>query len=152
MSELIFDIQAFVDAANELVPDYQKSKILTAITSETTEQSAFDQIGLSLTGEKRDSGLLILTSAPNEAGGSMWGAIKLEVYDYLCTTSRKYLQERKEAGVTIKNVITILATAVASSFNIAIGVIAGAVTIALLSALKIGKNAWCQISKPSVQA
>lgn len=151
MSELIFDMQEFLNAANELVPAYQKEKILAAINSEAMDESTFDQIGLSLTGEKRDSGLVIPTSAPNAAGGSMWGAIKGEVYDYLCTTSRKYLKERKEAGITIKNVITILATAVASSFNIAIGVVAGAVTIALLSALKIGKNAWCEVNKPSAQ-
>ena len=31
--------------------------------------------------------------------------------------------------------------------NITIGVVSAAVTIALFSALKIGKNAWCEINK-----
>lgn len=149
MSELIFNREEFLNAANELVPDFQKNKVLSAIDSEGMDEPDFDQIGLALTGEKKDSGLVIPTSAPNTSGDSIWGAIKGEVYDYLCTTSRKYSKERKEAGSTIKNLITILATAVASSFNVAIGVVAGAVTIALLSALKIGKNAWCELNKPA---
>ncbi|MEE2603975.1 MAG: hypothetical protein VX595_12985 [Pseudomonadota bacterium] len=148
MSELVFDPQDFINAANELVPAYQKSKIIAAINNETMDESDFDQIGLSLTGEKRDSGLVVPTSAPNASSGSIWGAIKGELFDYLCTTSRKYSKERKEAGITVKNIITILATAVASSFDIAVGVVTGAVTIALLSALKIGKNAWCELNKP----
>lgn len=148
MSELVFDRQEFLDAANELVPAFQKNKVLAAIDSESLDEPDFDQIGLALTGEKRNSGVVIPTSAPNASSGSMWGAIKGEVFDYLCTTSRRYSKERKEAGITIKNLITILATAVASSFNVAIGVVAGAVTIALISALKIGKNAWCELNKP----
>ncbi|WP_156478317.1 hypothetical protein, partial [Alcanivorax sp. NBRC 102024] len=114
MSELVFDPQDFINAANELVPAYQKSKIIAAINNETMDESDFDQIGLSLTGEKRDSGLVVPTSAPNASSGSIWGAIKGELFDYLCTTSRKYSKERKEAGITVKNIITILATAVAS--------------------------------------
>jgi len=152
MSELIFDVQEFLNAANELVPAHQKNKVLSAINSEAMDESEFNQIGLSLTGERRDSGLVVPTSAPNSGGGSIWAAIKSEVYDYLCTTSRKYSSERKEAKITVKNIITILATAVASSFNVAIGVVAGAVTIALLSALKIGKNAWCEVNKAAAQA
>lgn len=149
MSELAFNSEDFLNAATELVPPFQLSKVLSAIQSEAMDESEFDQIGLSLTGERRDSGLVVFTSAPSAAGESIWGAIKAEVYDYLCTSSRKYSKERKEAGITVKNLITILATAVASSFNVAIGVVAGAVTIALLSALKIGKNAWCKLNKPA---
>jgi hypothetical protein len=38
--------------------------------------------------------------------------------------------------------------AVAASFNLAVGVVVGAVTVVLISALKIGKNAWCAANKP----
>ncbi|MDI4638907.1 MULTISPECIES: hypothetical protein [Halomonadaceae] len=149
MSELVFDTQEFLDAANELVPDFQRNKVVSAINNKDMDESDFDQIGLKLTGETRDSGLVVPTSAQNGSDGSIWGAIKGEVYDYLCTKSRKYSKERKEAGISVKNLIMILATAVASSFNVAVGVVTGAVTIAVLSALKIGKNAWCEMNRPA---
>lgn len=148
MSELIYSQQEFIEAADELIPEFQRNKIITFIKLAPDIESEYDQMGLSLTGEKRDSNFIIPTSVPNVSGGSLWGAIKGEIYDYMCTTSRKYSKERKEAGVTVKQIITILATAIASSFHIAIGVVAGAVTIALLGALKIGKNAWCKVNTP----
>ena len=148
MYELTLNTQEFIEAATEMVPSFQINRILEVINDDTLCESDFDQVGLSLTGERRGSGLIVPTAAPTGAAGSIWAAIKGEVYDYLCTTSRKYSKERREAGVTIKNLITILSTAVASSFNIAVGVVTGAVTIALLSALKIGKNAWCETHKP----
>lgn len=147
MSKLEFKEEEFKSLIKELIPSYQQDQILSALSF--TEESDFDLMGLSLTGENQNSGLIIPTSAPIASSKSMWSAIKSEVYDYLCTTSKKYSKERNEAGITIKNIITILSTAVASSFSIAVGVITGAVTIALLSALKIGKNAWCGINKPA---
>ncbi len=149
MSELTFNSQEFIDAANTLVPSFQLDRVMELITSEDLDESDYDQFGLSLTGEKRNSGLIVPTSAPNSSSGSLWGAVKGEMYDYMCTTSRKYSKERKEAGITIKQIITIVATALASSFNVAIGVVAGAATIALLSVMKIGKNAWCKINCPT---
>jgi hypothetical protein len=148
MSELEFKEDEFKLLISELVPSYQQDQILSGLS--LTEESDFDLLGLSLTGESQNSGIIVPTSAPIASSKSMWLAIKSEVYDYLCTTSRKYSKERKEAGVTIKNIITILATAIASSFSLAVGVLTGAVTLALLSALKIGKHAWCAINKPAV--
>lgn len=148
MSELIYNQQEFIEAVDEIIPEFQRDKIITFIKLSPDNELEYDQMGLSLTGEKRDSGLITLTSAPNTSSGSLWGAIKGEIYDYMCTTSRKYSKERSESGITIKQIITILATAIASSFHIAIGVVTGAVTIALLSALKIGKNAWCKVNTP----
>jgi hypothetical protein len=147
MSDLEYDENEFKLIISELIPSYQQEEILGAL--DLVEESDFEQIGLSLTGEKRNSSLIIPTAAPSTSSNSMWAAIKSEVYDYLCTTSRKYSKERKEVGVTVKNIITILSTAIASSFSLAVGVITGAVTIALLSALKIGKNAWCGINVPA---
>lgn len=148
MSDLTFESQDLIDAVNELVPTFQKNIIIEFINSDSDDETEYDQIGLSLTGEKRETGLIVPTSAPNSSGGSIWGAIKSEIYEYMCTTSRKYSKERKEAGITIKQLITILATAIASSFHIAVGVITGAVTVALLSFFKIGKNAWCKVNAP----
>ena len=149
MSDLSFSTDEFLEAVEELVPSYQKRKISEAINDSSLEESDYDQLGLSLTGEKCNSGLIVPTSGHNGSTESLWRAIKGEVYDYLCTTSRRYSKERREAGITVKNLITILATAVASTFNIAIGVVAGGMTIALLSVLKIGKNAWCKLNEPA---
>ncbi|WP_028766745.1 hypothetical protein [Shewanella fidelis] len=148
MSDLLFEHQELFDAVNDLVPAYQKNKIIEFIKLDTDDETEYDQIGLSLTGEKRETGLIVPTSAPKSSGGSIWSAIKAEIYDYMCTSSRKYSKERKEAGITIKQIITIIATAIASSFHIAVGVVTGAVTVALLSFFKIGKNAWCKINTP----
>lgn len=145
MPELEFKESEFKLLISEIVPSYQRDEILSALNF--TDSSDFEQLGLTLTGESYNSGFTVPTSAPTTSSKSMWLAIKSELYDYLCTTSKKYSNERKEAGVTLKNIITILATAIASSFSVAVGVITGAVTIALLSALKIGKNAWCGINK-----
>jgi hypothetical protein len=146
MSEIEFNEDEFRSAINDLIPSYQQEQLLGAL--DLSEESDFEQLGLLLTGEKRNSSLIVPTSAPVASSKSMWAAIKSELHDYLCTKSRKYSKERKEASITIKNIITILATAIASSFSIAVGVITGAVTIALLSALKIGRNAWCTINTP----
>ncbi|WP_210473070.1 hypothetical protein [Vibrio crassostreae] len=148
MFDLIFNTNEFVDAINELVPSYQRKSIIDIAQDENSIEFDFDKFGMMLTGEENKIGIIVPTGAPSDSVNSMWGAIKAEVFDYICTTSRKYSVERKEAGVTIKNVITIIATAIASSFHIAVGVITGAVTIALMSVLKVGKNAWCAVNKP----
>lgn len=147
MSDLKFNKEEFLTVTHELVPLYQQKYITEALDHDLDSEVDFDQLGLMLTGEKRDASFIVPMSAPNEPTLSMWNAIKLEIYDYLCTKSRKYSKERNEANITVKNIVTILATSLAASFNIAIGVITGAVTLALLSALKIGKNAWCETNK-----
>lgn len=148
MSELVFDADQFRSAINELVPSHQRDQVLAAVNLGSDSVSDFDQLGTALTGEQKDIGFLFLTSAPNTKSISTWGAIKTELYDYLCTTSKKYSDERKEGALTIKQLITIVATAVASTFHLAIGVIVGAVIVAVMSALKIGRNAWCTVNKP----
>lgn len=146
MSDLKFNQDEFREAINDLIPTYQQDQLLNAFA--LSEVSEFDELGLTLTGEKINSSLIIPTSAPTDSSKSMWSAIKAEVYEFLCTKSRKYSKERKDSSVTIKNVITIITTAVASDFDLAVGVITGAVTVALLSALKISRNAWCSINTP----
>ena len=152
MTELTFDAVEIQEAVNELVPEFQRKLVFDAVGIETPTESDFDRIGLSLTGEQKKLGFIVATSVPLVSERSMWGAIKVELYDLLCTSSKKYANERREGGLTVKNTITIVATAVASTFHVAFGVIAGAVTVALLSALKIGKNAWCEINKPQSSA
>ena len=131
---------------------HQRAVLLEALDIEATTEIAFDEIGLTVTGEKRQSNLMLYTGAPRETRSSMWAHVKTEIYDYLCTSSKKYSNERNDAGATIKSVVTIVATAIGSHFNLALGVVVGAVTVALMSALKVGKNAWCEANKSGAKA
>lgn len=149
MSDFKFETEEILAAVQELVPSYQREAIKSVILSENSTDSDYERAGLSLLGEtKGKAGFIIPTSAPSSSTQGIWKAIKAEVYNYLCTNSKRYSKERNEAGVTLKNIISIIATAIASTYNIAVGIVTGAVTIALLSALKIGKNAWCEVNKP----
>jgi hypothetical protein len=147
MTELEFDTNSFSLAIDELIPEYQRSVVRQALALESMNQADFDGIGLLITGEKRQSQMLLYTGVPSERQANVWEYVKAEVYDLLCTSSKKYAQERNDGASTIKNVITIVATAIASTINVAVGVIIGAVTVALISVLKVGKNAWCEANK-----
>ena len=152
MPELLFDKQAFQSLIDDVVPPHQRAILSKALEIEAITEAAFDDIGLTITGEKRQLNVMLYTGAPSEGRSSMWAHIKAELYDYLCTSSKKYSTERNDAGATIKSVVTIVATAIGSHFNLALGVVVGAVTVALMSALKVGKNAWCEANKPSSKA
>lgn len=146
MSDIVFNPDEFSSVINELVPTYHKQILMDALSSDSLNASDFDNIGLSLTGEKRESSFIVETSVKGATEDSMWQAIKSEIFSLLCTNSKTYATERSEGALTIKNFITIVTTSIAATYHIALGVITGAVTLALLSVLKIGKNAWCKIN------
>lgn len=149
MFDLQYDANAFRQVVEELVLGYQRSAVLSVLETAEASDKDFDAIGIGLTGEQVDAGFIFLTGtgAPKNHQ-SMWGAIKAELFDFLCTPSKKYANERKEGALTIKHVVLIIATAVAAQFHVAVGVIVGAVTVALMSALKITRNAWCEVNHP----
>ncbi|MEH8165917.1 hypothetical protein Q7I20_01985 [Aeromonas veronii] len=137
------DIKEFI---NETVPAYNKASVVEALKKSPDE---LEQLGMQLTGESGNRSFIVKTGANTTSNNSLWQCIKSEVYDYFCTKSAKYRAERNKAEINIKNILTIIATAIASQFNLAIGVVAGAVTVAIISVFKIGKNAWCELSKAS---
>jgi hypothetical protein len=147
MPDLVFDTTSFSAAIDELVPEYQRTLVRQALELNSATEADFDGIGLLITGEKRQNKMMFYTGVPGERQPSVWEHVKAELYDFLCTSSKKYAQERNDGATTIKQVIAIVATAIASTINVAVGVIVGAVTVALISALKIGKNAWCEANK-----
>jgi hypothetical protein len=151
MPELTYDKQEFQALIDEAVPPHQRAILSKALDIEGSTEAAFDDIGLTITGEKRQSNVMLYTGVPGEGRGSMWAHVKAEVYDYLLYFVQKYSTERNDAA-NIKSVVTIVATAIGSHFNLALGVIVGAVTVALMSALKVGKNAWCEANKPVSKA
>lgn len=150
MDELNFDPEAFRTVAEALVPAYQMAAVLAGIGLADATDEDFDAIGTALTGERTNAGFIFLARGGTAKDQkSLWGAIKSETYDLLCTTSKKYADERKEGVLSIKNAVLILATAVAGQFHLAVGVVVGAVMVALMSALKVGRNAWCEINQPA---
>jgi hypothetical protein len=145
MCDLTFNADEFRDSVNDLVPEFQRSQILSAI--ELEKDADFDALGTSLTGESSQSGFLFYTGAGTPKA-SIWAAIKAELYKLLCTSSKNYSSLRAEGSTTVKNLITVAASSIAGSFNVGLGVITGAVTIALMACLKVGTNAWCEVNKP----
>lgn len=145
MSEVEFNENEIIDFINEAVPIYNREMALSSFVLEANE---LEDLGLKLTGESTNKSFVINTGSGVKADKSLWSCIKKEVYDYFCTKSAKYRAERNKAEVTFKNILMILATAIASQFNLATGVVAGAVTVAVISVFKIGKNAWCETNTP----
>lgn len=135
------DAEGVREFIHEYVPSYNRNLVEASLTKDMPD---LEELGLSLTGETRLSSFVINTGSGSKAEKSLWECVKKEVYEYFCTKSKKYKSERSRAELTAKNILTILATAIAAQFNLAIGVVAGAVTVAVVSVFKIGKNAWCE--------
>ncbi len=148
MVDCNFSTQDFIDIIPEIIPSYQIGAVLNAVQESDSEDFNFDDVGLVITGEKITLGATVLTGAPNSEEGreSLWLAVKGEVYKFFCTNEDCYSDQRKNLSVLLKDVITIIATSVAGMFNVAISVVVGAVTIAVLSLCNIGLNAWCKIN------
>lgn len=147
MDNLIFDQDEFKRVTLDLVPQHHRNSVLAVIEGSNFNESYIDSVGLSMTGESRNNGFIVQLSPRIFASGSMWQAIKQELVELFCTNSKKYEAERKDAVVNVRQIVSIISAAVAGSFNIAAGVILGAVTVALFGLLKIGKNAWCKINQ-----
>lgn len=154
MNDLVFKKEEFTNAIQALVPSYQREVILKTLDQD--ENYNFENDIKQLTGEIYPKGMIRKTSAKNiddnknvENRKSIYNEIKKEMYDFLCTKSTKYKTERNKSVMSVENIISIIATSVAGSFGIGIGVITGAITIYLISILKIGKNVWCSVNQPS---
>lgn len=141
MPEEELDADEIKDFIHEYVPSYNRSLVESSLSKDVSE---LEELGLLLTGESRASSFVINTGSGSKCEKSLWECVKREVYDYFCTKSTKYKSERNKAELTAKNILMILATAIAAQFNLAVGVVAGAVTVAVVSVFKIGKNAWCE--------
>ena len=149
MSDVEFDADEFSVVIDTLVAPHQRLLVLSALSLKDATEADFDQLGTALTGEQAVAGFLFHTSTGTRSKSSLWAAIKSEMYDLFCTGSKKYAAERTDGVLTVKNTITVVATAVAASFNLALGVVMGAVTLALMCVLKVGRNAWCLVNQPN---
>ncbi len=62
-----------------------------------------------------------------------------------------YKIERDFIVKNFKELITIISTAIASTFSLGVGVIVGIITNILIAIAKIGKNAWCELQKEKIK-
>ncbi len=135
------EISEILCAIHDMTPIHLHNFLENALTQENFD---FEKGGLLLTGELNTNTMTVNTSAINRQDG-LWIRIKREVHDYICTDSTTYKAERAEAGSSLKSIISILATALATKFHIAMGIITGIVTLIIISMIKISKNAWCKL-------
>lgn len=147
MNELIFDKEITTAVIKELIPSYQQDMVLGVLNA--TTEIEFDSIGMSLTGELRPNSVVVMTSSQNPSTGGMLKEIKSEIYDFFCTTSKKYKDERSKSTITLNSLILVISNTISAYYHIAVGVVIGAVTVVLIGVLKIGKNAWCNLHQSS---
>lgn len=143
---LNFDNAEIIDFISTEIPTYQRELLIKSLTSDTASEDYYEKIGRELSGESSSDGLL-LTTGRTINKSSFYEKIKTEVYKFICTESRGYKAERDFIGKNFKELVMIIATAIAASFSIGIGVIVGIITNILIAISKIGKNAWCELQK-----
>lgn len=146
MNDIHEYIVEFEEVISSMVPSYLRDDIMYALQSHI-ECGDLEEMGLRLVGgQQPDSHIEHLGEV--ESSDLLWKSIKNEIYDLVCRETNKYKYERTESRGVIKHVVTIVSTAVASRFDLSIGLVVGAVTVALMSVLKVGRFAWCAANKP----
>lgn len=142
--QALADLRVFIQTN---IPVYQRSKLLELLDKPDATQEDFEVLGKTLTGETQKDSMFLPTGPGSANKRSMWNSTKKEVYKFFCTESSEYSQERNGWVGSIKDVIPVLATAVASELGVAISVVIGVVTLVVMSVLKITRNAWCDCHK-----
>ena len=138
-----FNKSDFNEIIDSIVPSYQRSTLRRALDEDFFD---IDTAGLTLTGELNTLGMVVLTSKTPKAN-TIWSSVVAQVYDYICTKSATYKSERAGAEATLKHTVNVIAVSLAATYHLALGVVTGLVTLALMSILKLGKNAWCDLYK-----
>jgi hypothetical protein len=73
--------------------------------------------------------------------------VKIELYLLLCTNDKKYVAVRRQTAKEGKSAQTVIIGVIASAIGASLGVVAGAlvpvVAVALLAAVRVGKEASC---------
>jgi hypothetical protein len=148
--EVTFDESEFRDVIADVAVSYQRTEILAMLSTPPEEFAKIDALAMSLLGEATSYGIVVPTrtsSAGTDVNAPITSYIKRELRDLLCTNSTRYKNERKEGLSTVKNLVMIVTTAVSSHYSLPGGIVAGAVSLLLMAALKIGRNAYCEASK-----
>jgi len=148
MSDEAFSADDIAEYVSTNVPEMHRELVLKALHS-SESPADFDEIGLTLTGERTNAGFVFRTGGKQTGTGKFWQAIKDEVYSFICTESQEYREIRLKTGNGFGIVVSAIATQLANVFSLGVGVVTGAVAVALILVYKIGKNAWCNTNKPA---
>lgn len=152
MSEFALDEAAFAEVINELVPEFQRQQLLAALQDKTASAWRYEELARTLLRESRSPGQVGLTGgvgspADGEEDKSISYYIKREIYDFLCSDSARYKDERKEGLLNVRSLVSPIAAAVVSQFSLPLAVAVGPVTLLIMASLKIGTNAYCEANK-----
>ena len=143
---LNFDNAEILEFINSEIPTYQRELLKKSLTVNFDSIDYYDQIGRELSGETNRDELLLMTGRTINKS-SFYDKIKDEVYKFICTEVKNYKTERDFVGKNFKELVTIISTAIASTFSLGTGLIVGIITNILIAIAKVGKNAWCELQK-----
>ncbi len=135
---------------NSEIPTYQRELLKKSLAANIDSVDYYEQIGRELSGETNRDNLLLITGRTINKS-SFYDKVKDEVYKFICTEVLGYKTERDFIGKNFKELITIISTAIASTFSLGVGVIVGIITNILIAIAKIGKNAWCELQKEKIK-
>ena len=141
-----FDNKEILDFINSDVPSYQRDILTKSLNENSDSIEFYNTIGRELTGEV-ELDKMLLNAGPVINKASFWDKVKDEVFIFICTDDKKYQTERNLIGKNFKEVVTIMATALAATFSLGAGVVIGIITNILISIVKINQNAWCELQK-----
>ncbi|MFO3659758.1 hypothetical protein [Pseudomonas amygdali] len=125
-----------LEALNDLAPAFMHKLLDRAMKEENFD---FDREGMILTGEINASSTIVKTSLIRREN-SLWGWIKDEIFDCICSASSAYADVREQA----RDIIVLVVRALVLKIGLADDVISGMVTLAVIGVLKSSKNVWCK--------
>jgi len=149
--DLTFDQIDIPSVINDVVPQSQRKAVAAVLTSDSFTEADVDAAGMRLLGDMPSASFILPTGAPLGPGlkkGNLFAHLKAEAYDLFCTNSDVYASERKDGTQTVKNLITILATAAGGTYSVSAAVFTGAATLVVMLVLKMGLNAYCKAHAP----
>jgi hypothetical protein len=137
------DRAEFEDAIAEYVPQSKRPLIMEALDG---DENHIELLGRQLSGDSPANSFMVVTARRDPSTTSVWQAVKSEIFDLFCSESKRYEEERKGGKGIVKKTIHAIGLIVAANFNIGLAVVSPIVTLGLMLALKIGKNAWCALA------
>ncbi|OXA75925.1 hypothetical protein SAMN05444397_11273 [Flavobacterium aquidurense] len=147
---LNFDNAEILEFINSEIPTYQRELLKKSLAGNIDSIDYYEQIGRELSGETNRDNLLLITGRTINKS-SFYEKVKDEVYKFICTEVKGYKTERDFIGKNFKELVTIISTAIASTFSLGVGVIVGIITNILIAIAKVGKNAWCELQKENIK-
>lgn len=147
---LNFNQAEILEFINSEIPTYQRELQKKSLAGNIDSIDYYEQIGRELSGKTNIDNLL-LTTGRTINKSSFYEKVKDEVYKFICTEIKGYKAERDFIGKNFKELVTIISTAIASTFSLGVLVIIGIITNILISIAKVGKNAWCELQKEKIK-